>query len=109
MQVLTWSAFAADDFSGVPVLPQTVTATLDPDTLTASLATVTNTEHDMFCPGISMQGNGNIVVSGGTISEKTSIYNIGTDTWEPGPPVNIRRAYQASVTISTGEVCKTVT
>lgn len=81
-----------------------MTATLDPETLVSSSAAISNTNHDMFCPGISMLGNGNIVVTGGNVAEKTSIYNVLTNAWEPGPNMNIARGYQSSVTLSTGEV-----
>lgn len=63
LQVLTWSAYGEDRF-GVGDLGQTVTATLDAGSGTVTQAVVTNTMHDMFCPGISMLGNGDIVVTG---------------------------------------------
>jgi galactose oxidase len=58
----------------------------------------------MFCPGISMQGNGDIVVTGGDNAEKTSIFRVSQNAWFPGPNMNIPRGYQSSVTLSTGEV-----
>jgi galactose oxidase len=104
MQVLTWSAYVSDNFSGNTVLAQTATATLDPESLTSSFATITTTKHDMFCPGISLLGDGNYVVTGGTASEKTSIYNVASDKWEPGPNMKLKRGYQSTATLSTGEV-----
>ena len=106
MQVLTWSAYARDNFAAGRSA-QTVTATLNVATGAVSEAIVTNTNHDMFCPGISMTGSGSIVVTGGDTSEKTSIWrqdSIGSGGWVPGPNMNIPRGYQASCTLSDGTV-----
>ena len=105
-QVLTWSAYSVQDF-GVDRVAQTQTATFDPgappaDSVTAF--TVTNTNHDMFCPGITMLGSGAIVVTGGDNAEKTSIYDVDADAWMPGPDLNIARGYQASCLTSDGKV-----
>ena len=63
VQILTWSAYAEDSF-GVGISAQTATATYDIASGRVSDMLVTNTNHDMFCPGISMLGNGDIVVTG---------------------------------------------
>ena len=65
MQVVTWSAYARDRF-GVNVRAVTQTATLDLNSSppTVSRREVAETNHDMFCPGISMIGDGSIVVTG---------------------------------------------
>jgi galactose oxidase len=63
MQVLVWSAFGEERF-GVGDNAQTVTAIYNGNTGAITEATVTNTKHDMFCSGISMLGNGDIVVTG---------------------------------------------
>jgi galactose oxidase len=65
--------------------------------------TVTNTNHNMFCPGISMLGSGAIVVTGGSTAEKTSIYTPGQG-WLAGPDLNIPRGYQGQTTLSNGKV-----
>jgi hypothetical protein len=92
-------------FDRTPALKQTITATVNPANGLVTSTTVTNTNHDMFCPGISMLGNGDIVVTGGDVAEKTSIYSAKEDAWVPGPDMNIPRGYQSSVTLSNGEVC----
>ena len=100
--MLTWSAYRNDAF-GANKLAQTKTATLNPSTGAVTAVTVTNTNHDMFCPGITMLGSGSVVVTGGDTSEKTSIYD-PTSGWKPGPDMNIPRGYQASTLTSTGQV-----
>jgi hypothetical protein len=106
MQILTWSSFGVDQFGGNPGGPKTQTAIYDPVTNAASkVATVTVTKHDMFCPGITMLGSGDIVVTGGNNAEKTSIYDVKKHVWRAGPDMIRPRGYQASALLSTGEVC----
>lgn len=71
-EVLVWSAWNADKYGDGN--GQTVTATYNILTGIVSQSTVTNTQHDMFCPGISLSTSGLVVVSGGHNAEKTSIY-----------------------------------
>ncbi|WP_411032135.1 hypothetical protein, partial [Spongiimicrobium sp. 3-5] len=40
-----------------------------------------NTDHDMFCPGINNLADGRILSAGGTSSQKTSIYDPSTGLW----------------------------
>jgi hypothetical protein len=109
--VLTWSAYDQFKFTAYGKIAETETATYDPATGTVSALTVTNTNHDMFCPGISMVASGDIVVTGGNNAEKTSIYSPAQSAWLPGPNMNTPRGYQSSTLLSTGEVClgRTVT
>jgi galactose oxidase len=100
-RVLTWSSYTPTAYGGSG---RTYTATFDPATNVVTQRTVTETGHDMFCPGISMLGDGRIVVTGGDDSAKTSIYQPSSDTWATGPLMNIPRGYQASVTLSDGRV-----
>jgi galactose oxidase len=102
-KILTWSAYAADTFGGGPG-GRTLTATYDPATGVVTQRTVTETGHDMFCPGISALADGRIIVTGGNDSEKTSIYNPATDAWTAGPDMTTARGYQASTTLSDGRV-----
>ncbi|GIE93491.1 hypothetical protein Ari01nite_09560 [Paractinoplanes rishiriensis] len=101
-KVLTWSAFQKDAFSGGT--GKTVTAIWDPATGVSTQRTVSNTGHDMFCPGISALPDGRVVVTGGNNSEKTSIYNPATDAWTGGPNMTTPRGYQSSVTLGDGRV-----
>jgi galactose oxidase len=101
-KILTWSAYAPDAFSGGR--GRTVTATYDPATGVVTQRTVTETGHDMFCPGISVLPDGRIVVTGGNDSARTSIYDPATDAWTTGPVMTTARGYQSSTTLSDGRV-----
>jgi galactose oxidase len=101
--VLTWSSWAKDDFTNSPG-GMTLTATYNPASGIVSQRTVTNTNHDMFCPGISMDANGRVVVTGGNDAARTSIYDFSSDNWISGPNMQITRGYQASATCSDGRI-----
>ena len=66
--------------------------------------TVTQTDHDMFCPGINNLPDGRILAAGGTSSERTSIYDPATGVWSRAADMNINRGYQGNVTLSDGSV-----
>ncbi|MDO1499257.1 hypothetical protein Q2T40_03145 [Winogradskyella maritima] len=63
-----------------------------------------NTDHDMFCPGINNLADGRILSAGGTSSERTSIYDWRTNSWTVADEMNIPRGYQGNVTLSDGSV-----
>ncbi len=63
-----------------------------------------NTDHDMFCPGINNLADGRILSAGGTSSERTSIYDWRTNSWTVADQMNIPRGYQGNVTLSDGSV-----
>lgn len=98
-KMLTWSSYAPDTFGGNGI---TVTATYDPVAGAVSQRTVVNTGHDMFCPGLSINSAGNVIVTGGDDSSKTSVYDPVSDGWTSGPPLNIPRGYQSTATLSDG-------
>jgi len=102
-KVLTFSAFTSTNFSMGGKL-QTQTAILDLATGAVSQRLITNTGHEMFCSGIAVLPDGRVLVAGGSDSGATSIYSPVTDTWAKGPVMNIPRAYQSDVTLSTGQV-----
>jgi galactose oxidase len=103
--VVAWSASnpkgngASDGYGG-----RTLTATFDPTALSVTKLIVTNTQHDMFCPGISMDFKGRIVVSGGGNAIRTSVYEPSTFTWFSGINMKLARGYQSSTTLSNGYV-----
>ncbi|KAH8175232.1 f5/8 type C domain-containing protein [Sarocladium implicatum] len=102
-QVVAWSAWRYDEFSGGGK-GYTLTSTWDPATNVISQRTIQNTKHDMFCPGISMDQNGQMVVTGGNDAARTSIYDPATQSWLSGPNMKIARGYQSSVTLSDGRI-----
>ena len=100
--VVVWSAEFADDFSGGS--GSTETAIYNPRDKTVTQRTVANTGHDMFCPGISRDIYGRLVVTGGSNAPKTSIYDHFGDVWSTGAEMNIPRGYQSSATCSDGRI-----
>ena len=99
-KVLTWSARAPDAY-GAPG-GKTFTATYDPATGTVSQDIVSNTKHDMFCPGVSLSTSGSIVVSGGQDAAQVSVYSRGA--WSATPRLNVPRGYNSQVTLSNGMI-----
>ncbi|RKF43489.1 RICIN domain-containing protein [Paraburkholderia fungorum] len=103
--VLVWSADSQLNFTPGEVTPgNTYTAIFNPTTGTSKQVLVTNTGHDMFCPGIVNLPDGRIYVTGGSSSDLTSFYTPSTHAWTSGDLMNIPRAYQGSVTLSNGSV-----
>jgi galactose oxidase len=106
-KVLIWSSWKVYRFGGTGSLDQTQVALLDPQNPGATTTTlVTNTVHNMFCPGIAMLADGRVFVNGGDDSHTatTSIYDWVTDTWSSGPAMNESRWYNSSVTLPDGRV-----
>lgn len=101
LAVLIWSAYSASSFTGGNG-GLTVTATYDPATETVSQRTVTNTNHDMFCPGLSLDFGGKVFVTGGNDNKRASIYDAPFDSWATLPEMLIGRGYQSQCTISDG-------
>ena len=101
-KVLTWSAYEADAFGGSNGL-QTLTATFDPASGSVSQRTVTNTQHDMFCPGLSVDTQGRPIVTGGNANQRTSIYDPAADAWSSGGNLIQGRGYQGQATLSNGK------
>ena len=102
-RLLGWSSFAANTFSGGPG-GLTQTCTYDPASGVVSRRSVTNTQHDMFCPGTSLDATGRLIVTGGNNAEKTSIFEVGSDSWLPATNMQIPRGYQSQTTLSDGRV-----
>lgn len=103
-QVITWSSYKANDFSGGSGSGITQTATWNPATGNVSQRTITNTKHDMFCPGLSLDATGRFVVTGGNDADATSFWESSVGDWVAGPGMQIPRGYQSSATLSDGRV-----
>ncbi len=99
-KVLLWSAYERFTFGGDRGRTQTVL--FDPVTSQSSLRQVSNTGHDMFCPGIANLADGRILVNGGSSAAETSIYDPVSDTWQDASDMNIARGYQGTTLLSDG-------
>nr|BAW27603.1 putative galactose oxidase [Aspergillus stellatus] len=102
-EVMVWSAYTADDYNNSPS-GFTLMAIWDPATNSVSKRNITETHHDMFCPGTSWDGSGKLVVSGGADSRRTSLFSPVDKTWIYGPAMKQPRGYQSSATLSNGDV-----
>jgi len=100
-KIVTFASYEVNTFGGSG---NTYTATYDPATGIVTERDVVNTDHDMFCPGMSIDANGRAVVTGGDDASKTSIYDPATDSWSVGATMQIARGYQASATLSDGRI-----
>lgn len=103
-KVLTWSAYAPDNYGDENAWGQTYSAIFDPATLSSQQRVVTETQHDMFCPGTTMLEDGRILINGGSSSQKTTFYDPSKNAWTTGPLMNIARGYQGNTILSDGSV-----
>lgn len=101
-QLLLWSAYDRLTFGGDN--GRTYTAIYNPANNAATERLVSETGHDMFCPGTANLADGRVLVNGGSSSTKTSIYNPFNNTWQTAQPMALGRGYQADAVLSTGEV-----
>ncbi|KAI1266019.1 copper radical oxidase [Xylariaceae sp. FL1019] len=101
--VVFWSAYRPDLFTG-STTHTTYTVTWNSGSQAISERDVTETGHDMFCPGISLDANGRITVTGGNDAAKTSTYDPSDAVWKAQAQMNIARGYQSSVTIGDGRI-----
>ena len=99
-RIMTWSAKDKLSFGGN--LGRTWTAIFDPSSNTAADILIQETQHDMFCPGTSTLPDGRIIISGGSSSNRTTIYDPATGSWNGGDLMNIARGYHSNVTLASG-------
>ncbi len=100
-KVVFWASNTRVSFGGGG---HTFTSLFDPATNTATERDVTNTGHDMFCPGTARLPDGRLLVNGGVNAGNTSLYDPATNTWSSGATMNIARGYNTSVTLGDGSV-----
>ncbi|KAH6721019.1 galactose oxidase [Leptodontidium sp. MPI-SDFR-AT-0119] len=101
-RLLAFSAFEPLWFGGAK--GRTQFAEYNIETGAVSHRNITNTHHEMFCPGISTLQDGRVVISGGTDANRTSIYDPKTNNFIAGPNMQIARGYQSSATLSDGKI-----
>lgn len=92
-----WSAWSDVQFFA-SLGGATFTTTWDPVKEEIVQANCANNNHDMFCPGISMDFDSRVIVPGGADSDKTSVSN-GTG-WKRGRSMKLRRGYYSIITLS---------
>jgi galactose oxidase len=104
-KLLMWSADQDDAFSAQDTPGQNFTrwAILDLTTGQVSASTVTSTNYDMFCPGIAVLPNGDILVAGGDTAAQSSIYDWHTNTWTSAGQLNIPRGYNGMAALPDGQ------
>ncbi len=100
-KVLLWASNNRTSFGGGG---HTYTTLFDPATGTATERDVTETGHDMFCPGTARLPDGRLLVNGGVNAGTTSIYNPATNGWSNAAAMNIPRGYNASTVLADGSV-----
>jgi YVTN family beta-propeller protein len=101
-RVLFWSAESRFNF--LIDLGWTYTTIFDPKTNTAAERRVSETGHDMFCPGTAMLADGRVLVNGGLSSGKTSLFSPATEAWTSAANMVITRGYQGTVPLHDGSV-----
>jgi large repetitive protein len=101
-KVLLWSA--EDRFGFGNDAGRTYTATFDPASDTATERLVSETNHDMFCPGTANLPDGRILVNGGLSAPTTSLFDPATGVWSRGADMQIPRAYQGTTPLADGSV-----
>src|SRR3954454_17579014 len=107
--IVAWASDFPDSFQGDVGLAPTNTwsVVFDPLIGKTSSAIDTGVAADMFCPGIAYLADGRILVNGGDSSFHTSLYNASNGplgTWTDSSNMNVARGYNATVTLSNGEV-----
>lgn len=101
-KLLLWSAQGRFRFTSAP--GSTYTAVFDPATGTSVERLAVENDHNMFCPGTANLPDGRLLVSGGSSSGATSIYDPVLGTWSSAAAMNTPRAYHASVPLADGSV-----
>lgn len=108
MQVLVWSGDAVDTFN-----PENRTSGVTfyavYDSVKGSVGALQSVDlnHDMFCPGIAIRPNGNVVVVAGSAhGDGASATSQWTgNSWVSLPQLNTARGYNTAVTMTNGQVC----
>ena len=91
-ELLVWSSYTPSTFGGSPGTT-TYTATYNPSNQLVTQAIITNTDHDMFCEGLSLDFNGRVTAAGGNTDAATSGFTAATQSWAklavsgPRPPL----------------------
>ena len=79
------------------------------DPIAEKISRIKPIDYEPFCSGHSLLPNGNLLVTGGHISDtigedKTGIYDPETDSWSIKEDMNAGRWYPSNVTLANGDV-----
>lgn len=99
--VLLWASNMTNNFTANG---NTQTVIFDTSTNSWFSKNVTETAHNMFCPGTAMLPDGRLLVNGGYDAPKTSIYNPATNAWTTAATMSLARGYNGSTLLSDGSV-----
>ncbi|MFN7982384.1 MAG: galactose oxidase-like domain-containing protein [Vicinamibacterales bacterium] len=99
--VLFWASNQTNNFTANG---NTQTVIFDPSTNSSFAYNITQTAHNMFCPGTAMLPDGRLLINGGYDAPKTSIYNPATNSWSTAATMNLARGYNGSTLLSDGTV-----
>lgn len=97
-KLLTWSSYDRLKYGLDSPNGRTFVSIFDPTTNTFTERLVAETGHDMFCPGIANLPDGKILVSGGSSSSKTTIYDPVANTFVNSNNMNTPRGYNSNIT-----------
>ncbi|KZL84074.1 galactose oxidase [Colletotrichum incanum] len=100
-EVLLW---AADNSGSFGTQNRTASAIYNPQTRLGSGKIISETGHNMFCPGLSLDVSGDVMVTGGSTSNHTSIYRSASLSWEAVAGMTVGRGYHAQATLSDGKI-----
>lgn len=103
LQVMMWAAYDPLDYLNTDGVT-TQTAVYNPADGTVSKRTVTGLSHDMFCPGLSVDFDGQVFVTGGNSAVDVSAYDSQNSVWVARPNMIVGRGYQSSATLSDGRI-----
>ncbi|KAF2828054.1 galactose oxidase-like protein precursor [Ophiobolus disseminans] len=101
-RLLVFSSWGSDSFGGEG--GRTQFADYNFNSGAVSSRTVSNTQHDMFCPAMSSLQDGRLLIQGGSDAAKTSFYDPRTNAFTSGPNMKMARGYQVSVTLSNNNI-----
>ena len=102
-KLLLWSGVSPTGFGGGG---HTISTLFDPVSNALVSRDVTETGHEMFCPGTARLPDGRLMVNGGVNAKTTSIYDPVKNSWTGGRDLDMKvgRGYNASVPLSDGSV-----
>lgn len=102
--ILAWAAYNPYNYGGPG--GRTSYSIFDPATPDVlSSWDITDTNHDMFCPGTAVLSDGRIMISGGQNADAVTFYDpAADDSWYAGERLNIPRGYHSMTVLGDGSV-----